>query len=89
MTYVFLVMTGVLGLGIGIWLGLPGRYTQTPDDIEQRMALGGEGRRPLQKRSVNPLAWLHRKASTRAGSRDRRAGRNARSRFSLELPDDK
>jgi len=89
MTYVFLVMTGALGLGIGIWLGLPGRYDQTQDEIEQRMALGGAARRPLQKRSVNPLAWMHRKASTRAGSRDRRAGRNARSRFSLELPDDK
>lgn len=89
MTYVFLAVTGVLGLGIGIWLGMPGRYAQTQDEIDQRMALGGAARRPLKKRSVNPLAWMHRKANSRAASRDRRAGRNTRSKFSLEAPDDK
>lgn len=87
-TYLFLAVTGVIGLGIGIWLGLPGRYSQTQDEIEQRMESGGMVRRPLPKRSVNPLAWLQRKASSRNPSRDRRQGRNSRSRFTLELPDE-
>ena len=33
----FLVLTGLLGLGIGVWLGMPGRYTQTPEDIDRAM----------------------------------------------------
>lgn len=89
MTYVFLVVTGVLGLGIGVWLGMPGRYSQTQDEIDQRMGSGGLTRRPHKKRSVNPLAWMQRKASTRAPSRDRRASRNSRSKFSLDAPDEK
>lgn len=88
MTYVFLGVTGVLGLAIGVWLGMPGTWTQTQEDIDELMEKGGPARRRLKKRSVNPLAWMHRKANARTGSRDRRKGRG-RSKFTLELPDEK
>jgi hypothetical protein len=82
-----LVITGLVGLAIGIWLGIPGRYTQTQDDIEKAMESGGT-RRKLEKREVNPLAWMHRKASARdTPSRGRRTARG-RSAFKLETPDD-
>ena len=32
------IIVGVLALALGIWLGLPGRYEQTPDDIERQMS---------------------------------------------------
>ena len=34
MTAVYLVLTVLIGLGIGVWFGMPGRYSQTSDDIE-------------------------------------------------------
>ncbi|MDE0899730.1 MAG: hypothetical protein OSA81_11985 [Longimicrobiales bacterium] len=84
---VFLVVTAVAGIGIGIWLGMPGRYSQTVDELEQSMATGGK-RRALKKRNVNPLAWMHRNASAKnTPSRERRVARGRRSRFSLESPE--
>lgn len=82
-----LILTGLVGLGIGIWLGMPGRYTQTPDEIDR--AMDGPGReRRLEKRNVNPLSWLHRTASAKANpSRNRLRSRGARSGFSIESPD--
>ena len=83
-----LIVTGLVGLAIGVWLGMPGRYTQTLEDIEERMESGGVRRR-LKKRSVNPLAWMHRKASVKdTPSRGRRQGRG-RSAFRLETPEDR
>ena len=73
----------LLALAIGVWLGLPGRYTQTADDIEQVMARGG-GRRRKVKVRFTPLAWLQRKASARGA----RSG-SARSGFKLESPDER
>lgn len=85
----FLVLTGLLGLGIGVWLGMPGRYTQTPEDIDRAME-GPSKRRRLQKRSVNPLAWMHRNASAKGTpSRGRRRARGSRSGFSLESPEER
>jgi hypothetical protein len=72
----------LIALAIGVYLGLPGRYTQTPDDIEQMMESGG-GRRRKVKRVFTPLAWLQRKASARTSQRLERKS------FRLESPDDR
>lgn len=88
MTMLFLILTGVLGLAVGIWLGMPGRYTQTPEDIEQIMESGG-ARRRRAKRIFTPLAWMQRQISTSGPSADRRRKRGSRSGFKLESPDER
>jgi hypothetical protein len=89
MTFTLLV-TAIVGLAVGIWLGMPGRYTQTPDEIEKILESGGSRRRKT-KRVFTPLAWMQRKASAKSGpSRGRRQARGRRrSGFSLEAPDEK
>jgi hypothetical protein len=69
----------LLALTWGVWLGLPGRYEQTVDDIERAMEAGG-GRRRTVRRVFTPLAWL-----TRSSAATRRRGR----RFELESPKDR
>ena len=80
-----LLILGIVGLVVGIWLGLPGRYEQTPDDIERLMARGGGTRRRRAKREISPLAWLQRKlsASGKPPQPTRRKG------FRLESPEDR
>lgn len=62
-----LLILAIAGLLVGVWLGLPGRYEQTPEDIERLMDRGGGVRRRRQKRSISPVAWLQRKLSTSSG----------------------
>ncbi len=76
----------LLALGVGVWLGRPGRYTQTVDDIAQIMASGGARRRKV-KRRFTPLAWMQRNISARS-SRNMRSGRSG-SGFRLESPKDR
>lgn len=79
-----LLILAVVGLAIGIWLGLPGRYEQTPEEIERLMAKGGGARRRRPKREISPLAWLQRKLSTGGQSQpSRRRG------FKLESPSER
>lgn len=88
MSLFWIILTAAGGLGIGVWLGMPGRYTQSPDDIERIMESGGRRRRKT-KRVFTPLAWMQRKISSTSGpSRDRRKGRG-RSGFKLESPEDR
>lgn len=84
----FLVLTGLLGLGIGVWLGMPGRYTQTPDEIARALGRRGE-RRKHARRSLNPLAWLQRKASAKGSPSRARRQKSVRKGFSLESPEDR
>jgi hypothetical protein len=72
----------VLALLAGIWMGLPGRYTQTPEDIDAIMESGGSRRRKV-RRVFTPLAWMQRKVSARTERRPRRRG------FTLESPEDR
>ena len=76
----------LLALGVGVWLGMPGRYTQSVDDIDQVMASGGARRRKV-KRRFTPLAWLQRSISARS-PRNIRSGRRG-SGFRLDSPDDR
>jgi hypothetical protein len=81
------VVGGILALGLGIWLGLPGRYDQTPDEIERIMTEGGRRRRKTKK-MFTPLAWLQRKVTVRTGRSGRRTGSQRRG-FNLERPEDR
>ena len=88
MSLSLLILTGVIGLVLGIWLGMPGRYKQTPEEIERIMESGGARRRKT-KRIFTPMAWIRRNASSSGPSRERRKSRGRRSGFSLEAPDEK
>lgn len=86
---VALVVTALVGLGIGIWLGMPGRYMQSSEDIEKIMDAGGARRRKV-KRVFTPMAWLQRNVSAKSNpSRGRRQARSRRSGFQLEVPDER
>lgn len=78
------ILGAVAALGLGIWLGLPGRYSQSVDEIEQTMAMG-TGRRKKVKRHFTPLAWFQRKVSSRPSEGHQRRGGG----FNLERPDDR
>jgi hypothetical protein len=77
-----LLVLAIVGLIVGIWLGLPGRYDQTPEDIERLMDKGGGTRRRRQKREISPLAWLQRKLSVGSGPPKPTRRKN----FRLEAP---
>ena len=87
---VALVITALVGLGFGVWLGMPGRYTQSIEDIEKVMDAGG-GRRRKVKRVFTPIAWMQRNASSKSTpSRGRRQARGQRrGGFQLESPDER
>jgi len=80
-----LLVLGIVGLVVGLWLGRPGRYEQTPEDIEKLMAKGGGVRRRRAKREISPLAWLQRKLTLSSGppKPTRRKG------FRLESPEER
>lgn len=75
------IALAVGALGVGIWLGLPGRYTQTADEIEETMERG-IGRRRKVRRVFTPLAWAQRHISARGTKQDRRG-------FKMESPEDR
>ena len=60
----------VVALAWGVWMGLPGRYTQSVEEIEKVMEAGG-GRRRMVKRIFTPMSWVTRNpgSSTRRGAR--------------------
>ena len=76
------IVLALVALLAGVWMGLPGRYTQTPEDIDAIMESGGSRRRKV-RRVFTPLAWMQRKASARTDRRPQRRG------FSLESPEDR
>lgn len=70
----------VVALAVGVWLGLPGRYSQSVDDIEKAMESGGGPSRTV-RRAFTPLAWLMRNATVSTPRRNRR--------FKVEPPRDR
>ena len=64
------ILLGLAAVGVGIWLGLPGRYEQTQDEIEKAMDRGGAKRNQVKK-VFTPLDWLRKdqRASVRRSQR--------------------
>jgi len=77
----FYLLGGAAALGLGIWLGLPGRYQRDLDEIDRVMEEGG-GRRKKVKKQFTPMAWVKRNVSVNTPSR---AGR----RFQVRDPEDR
>ena len=72
------VVIAVLALALGVWLGLPGRFDQSPDDIEALMERGGSHRRKATRHFMF-INWLRRdaRASDRRVAERRRHFRTA------------
>ena len=64
------ILLGLAAVGLGIWLGLPGRYEQTQDEIGKAMDRGGAKRNQVKK-VFTPLDWLRKdqRASVRRSQR--------------------
>jgi hypothetical protein len=76
------ILACVFAVGVGVYLGLPGRYSQPVEDIEDVMDRGGSSRRRrAKKRSLSPVAWLQRQPAVRSTRRARG--------FNLEGPQDR
>lgn len=84
-----LAIVGLIGLAWGLWLGLPGRDRPSVEDIERAMEKGRDtaSRKRMAKRSINPFAWMRRKADAKP-SRARRSSGGRRG-FKLESPDER
>lgn len=78
------IVIGLAALGLGVWLGLPGKYDQSLEDIERNMEQGASQSRKA-KRHFTPLAWAQRKLQPR---RTRRQAPRRRP-FELDSPDDR
>lgn len=78
------ILAGLAAVGLGIWLGLPGRYEARYDEIDRSLASPyGKSRRT--KRHFTPLAWLQRNVKVSRG----RPPKRTRGTFQLERPDDR
>ena len=77
------IIFGLLALGIGIFLGLPGRYENRYEEIEEIMD-SGTGRRRKVKRAFTPMAWMKRQVSVST-----KAGRGRGRGFDIKAPDDR
>lgn len=71
------ILGGIAALLFGIYWGMPVRYDQSIDDIDER--LGEEGRHRKAKRHMTFLNLLQRK--TERGSHRRRSARRERTPF--------
>jgi hypothetical protein len=78
------IALALAALAWGIWLGLPGRYTQTVQEIDEVMDRGGGQRRNV-KRRFTPVAWMQRNLSVRSGAGKQRG----RSGFKVKSPDER
>ncbi|MFO8175529.1 MAG: hypothetical protein R6T96_14675 [Longimicrobiales bacterium] len=76
------ILGGLVALGIGLYLGMAGRYEADPSELER--ALGPGGRTRKVKRSFTPLGWLRQRQER--SSHARRRGGSGR-HFSLVAPE--
>lgn len=72
------ILVALAALGLGIWLGLPGRQ-QSIEEIDRNMEHPLSESRKV-KRHFTPLAWLQRQISTGGRPSGRRG-------FQLKRPD--
>jgi hypothetical protein len=65
------IVAAVVALAWGVWMGLPGRYSQSVEDLEKAIESGGGTRRTTRK-IFTPLAWLTRNPTGESARRSRR-----------------
>ena len=53
------ILGGLLALGLGIYLGMPGEFRQTPEEIEESLGFHRASRKV--KRIFTPLDWIRAK----------------------------
>ncbi len=75
------ILVALAAVGFGVWLGLPGRYDQTLEDIERNIELGRETQKA--HRHFTPLAWIQRHVTARGQVR------KPRHAFRMEHPEDR
>lgn len=75
------IVGALAALGLGIWLGMPGRYQPDMEEIERTLT-EGTGRTRKVKRHFTPVAWIQRQISARGKPSSRRG-------FKLERPEDR
>lgn len=56
----WLILSGAAALIFGIWLGLPSRYEQTEEEIEERLGKGGTHGKATRHFTI--LGFLQKKA---------------------------
>jgi hypothetical protein len=78
------ILGAILALGIGIYLGLGGRYRPDLDEIDRALSPGGKSRKV--KTHFTPLGWLRRTEERRSRARRRERGGSGR-RFNLVVPE--
>ena len=78
------ILGGIAALGLGLYLGLAGRYRADPQEIDR--ALSGRGSTRRAKRHFTPLGWLRKTDERSSHLRRRRAPTG---RFNLYSPESK
>jgi hypothetical protein len=76
MSIALYIISGIVALALGIYLGLPGRYDQSLDEIDERLDQDGEHAKAERKNTV--ITILQRKVQS--GS-DRRRSASRRKPF--------
>lgn len=77
------ILCGLAALGIGIYLGMAGKYESDPEELDRALAPGGRSRKV--KRRFTLFGWL-RVSEERSSHRRRRRGSDRR--FDLIPPAD-
>lgn len=79
------IVGGVVALLVGIWLGLPGRYDPSEEELDRALS-NPRARSKLTKRHFTPLDWFRKE--TRGSERRMDQGRRFRTAAPKTRKDD-
>lgn len=72
------IVGGLAALGLGVWLGMPGKFEQTPEQIEDSLGVRRASRKAT--RHFTPLDWIRPKQRPS----DKRRNQGTRRPFELD-----
>ena len=64
----WLVLAVLVALGVGIWLGMPGKYDRNLDELDERLSESGKSRRKVKRH----LIFIDMLRKSQRGSQRRR-----------------